>query len=149
MTNEQMDDLHYVCVLIEYVGRKTHNKISDVVKSIGKKGLLWQLKNANTSHCLSFEQMSDELIEKHNIFEGEFDSVGRCKYDVPSHTAIGAVYKRLIAQVMEPEDDVVDVMYDVFCSFISEEISNFNTSVYYSNPDYLKHSYLQGELLSD
>ena len=41
----------------------------------------------------------------------------------------------------------VQTIKDVFSSFISDEISNFNSSVYYSNPDYLKHSYLQGELL--
>lgn len=44
---------------------------------------------------------------------------------------------------------MVDVLYDVYTSFISDEISNFNTNVYYSNPDYLKQSYLFGDLLPD
>ncbi|WP_125005709.1 DUF3990 domain-containing protein [Clostridium tagluense] len=35
----------------------------------------------------------------------------------------------------------------VFQSFISDEISDFNISVYYSNPEYLKYSYLEGKLL--
>lgn len=36
---------------------------------------------------------------------------------------------------------------DVFSSFISDEILDFNSNVYYSNPDYLKCSYLDGMML--
>lgn len=35
----------------------------------------------------------------------------------------------------------------VFTSFISDAISDFNTSVYYSNPDYLQCSFEEGRLL--
>lgn len=38
-------------------------------------------------------------------------------------------------------------MIDVFSSFISDEISDFNSNIYYSNPDYIKCSYLEGKLL--
>lgn len=38
-------------------------------------------------------------------------------------------------------------LMDVFSSFISDEISDFNSNIYYSNPDYLKWSYLEGKLL--
>lgn len=45
-------------------------------------------------------------------------------------------------------DDVAQAIIDVFTSFISDEISNFNTNVYYSNPDYLRCSYEAGFLLA-
>lgn len=32
--------------------------------------------------------------------------------------------------------------------FITDEISDFNSSVYYTNPDYLRCSYLSGEMLA-
>ena len=35
----------------------------------------------------------------------------------------------------------------VYSSFISDEIANYNSSVYYSNPDYIKCSYEAGYLL--
>ena len=35
----------------------------------------------------------------------------------------------------------------VFSSFISDEISKFDTDLYYQNPDHIKESYLAGELL--
>ena len=41
----------------------------------------------------------------------------------------------------------VQTIKDVFSSFISDEISDFNSSVYYSNPDYLRCSYDEGILL--
>lgn len=43
--------------------------------------------------------------------------------------------------------DVPQTIIDVFSSFISDEISDFNSNVYYSNPDYLRCSFLEGEML--
>lgn len=147
MTDIQKDDLFYVCSLIEFIARKSKNKRSTIVKILGKKELSRQLSLAEVNHCLSFEQVSDELIEYFNIHYGKFDSVGECKYTLPSVQSIGKVYQRLIISIISEEDNIVDVLYDVFCSYISDEISDFNSSVYYSNPDYLKWSYLEGKLL--
>lgn len=61
---------------------------------------------------------------------------------------IGKGYQRLILDVKKEEETVVDVLYNMFMSFISDEISNFNSSVYYSSPDYLKWCYLEGKLLA-
>ena len=36
---------------------------------------------------------------------------------------------------------------DIFSSFITGEISDFNSNVYYTNPDYLRCSYLEGKML--
>ena len=37
---------------------------------------------------------------------------------------------------------------DIFSSFITDEISDFNSNVYYTNPDYLRCSYLEGKMLA-
>lgn len=57
-------------------------------------------------------------------------------------------YQSLIIDVLSEESNVIDVLYLVFKSFISDEISGFNSSVYYSSPEYLKYSYLEGKLLA-
>lgn len=44
-------------------------------------------------------------------------------------------------------ENVIEAIKNVFDSFISNEISNFNSNVYYSNPDYIKCSYEAGMLL--
>jgi hypothetical protein len=142
MNDTEKNNLFYVCSLIEFIGRKT------IVKILGKKELGRQLELADVNHCLSFEQVSDEIIEYFNIKDGDFDSVGLCKYNVPSFQAIGKEYQRLIVDVSSQQDNIVDVLYAVFQSFISDEISDFNSSVYYSTPEYLKYSYLEGKLLA-
>ena len=149
MRTKQQNDLLYVSALIEYTGRKVHRRNADIVKIIGKEELAWQLEYADVSHSMSFEETSDELIEKFNITKGSFDTVGTCKYDVPHYIAIAGVYARLIDKLASSHDEVVDIMYDVFTSFISDEISNFNTSTFYENPSFIYHSYLSGELLNN
>jgi len=148
MNNTQKNNLFYLCSLIEFIGRKTKNRRAIIVKILGKKELGRQLGLADVNHCLSFEQVSDEIIEYFNIQEGDFDSVGLSKYNVPSFQEIGKEYQRLIIDVFLEQDNVVDVLYAVFESFISDEISDFNSSVYYSTPEYLKYSYLEGKLLA-
>lgn len=148
MTDKQKNNLFYLCSLIEFIGRTTKNKRSFIVDILGKKELKRQLELAEVNHCLSFEEVSDEIIEYFKISDGDFDSVGLCKYTVPSVQSIGKVYERLIDSIMTESDDIIDSLFKVFKSFISDEISDFNSSVYYSNPDYLKHSYLEGKLLS-
>lgn len=147
MTSIVRNDLFYICSLIEFIGRKTKNKRSDIVKILGRNEIERQLNLAEVNHCLSFEQVSDGIIEFFNIKDGDFDTIAMCKYNVPSVQSIGKVYQRLIAETISTEESVTDKLIEVFNSFISDEISDFNSSVYYSNPDYLKHSYLQGELL--
>ena len=112
-----------------------------------KDDLSRQLRLAEVNHSLSFEQVSDELIEEYNISNGNFDTVAECKYTVPSITSIGRVYQMLVLAVCK-DDNVEQAMIDVFSSFISDEISDFNSNVYYSNPDYLRCSYLNGMMLA-
>ena len=117
-----------------------HNKCKDIVMSLSDKELLYQLKAASANHCLSFEQVCDEWIEDYDILEGKFDNITICGYTVSSVTSIGRVQQTFILAVMEQYEDVVEAIRKVYASFISDEISNFNSSVYYSNPDYKKCS---------
>ena len=141
------DDLFYVCSMIEFVARETHNQVKDVVNKLTDKDLLHQLKAAGVNHCLSYEQVCDEWIEEYGIEDGTFDNITTCKYTVPTVTSIGRVYQTLIMNVMGIHENVVETIKKVYASFISEAISDFNSNVYYSNPDYLKCSYEAGVLL--
>lgn len=147
MSEKEKDNLFYVCTLIEYIARETANHRGDIITVFNKNDLKRQLRLAEVNHCLTFEQVADELIEEYQISNGTFDSVKECKYEVPSVTSIGRVYQQLILATYDGED-TEQALIDVFSSFISDEISDFNSNVYYSNPDYLKWSYLEGELLT-
>lgn len=146
MDNKLKDDVFYVCTLIEFTARKTKNHRADVIKKLTKEDIVYQIKAAELNHCLSFEQVSDELIEDFGITDGIFDTVKECRYEVPAVTAIGRVYQQLVLSTVA--EDVAQGIMDVFSSFISDEISDFNSNVYYSNPDYLKCSYEEGKLLA-
>mgnify|MGYP005777218657 FL=1 len=147
MTKKQKDDIYYVCSLIEFIARKTKNHRQDVIRRFSKADVERQLRLAEVNHCLSFEQVADELIEDYGISDGDFDTVKECRYDVPSFLSIGMLYQELVLSTMKNEDAAQGII-DVFSSFISDEISDFNSNVYYTNPDYLRCSYLEGKMLA-
>jgi hypothetical protein len=135
-----------VCSLIEYTARKTTNKRGVIVSTLGEKGIEKQLKDASVNHCLSFEQVSDEIISDYNIPTGDFDTISNCKYDIPSYQDIGKLYSIMICDCAE-NGNIVSETINVFSSFISDEISKFYTDLYYQNPSYLECSYKEGRLL--
>lgn len=146
MTSEQKNDFFYVCSLIEFTARKTLNHRRVIVNSLGKDGIIKQLKDAGVNHCLSFEQVSDEIIEDYSIPMGNFDTITNCQYTIPSYTDIGKLYTIMIENLAS-EGQEVDELIKIFNSFISDEISNFKTGVYFENPSYLQESYKAGYLL--
>lgn len=44
--------------------------------------------------------MADDFIRICNIPEGEFDNATKCRYDIPDCRKIGAVYERLIENIL-------------------------------------------------
>lgn len=147
MNEKMIDNIFYFCSIIEYISRKTKNHRKDVIKKFSASDIARQLSLAEVNHCLSFEQVSDELIEEFHIENGDYDTVSECKYDVPSAQAIGRVYQTLITSISD-DNNVEENIIKVFSSFISDEISDFNSSVYYRNPMYLKASFQSGRLLA-
>jgi hypothetical protein len=132
--------------MIEYTARKTKNRRRVVAEKLGLNGIRRQLLYADINHSLSFEQVSDEWIEDYEILDGNFDSIGECKYELPSVLSIGKIYLSLVKSILSDVSDEQKI-YNVFTSFISDEISDFNSNVYYSNPSYLQCSFQEGKLL--
>ena len=67
---------------------------------------------------------------------------------MPSNWDIGKVYKRLIKMVAEDEKkEIVDALIEVYNSFISSQIDDYNSSVYYENPNYIFECYKQKKML--
>ena len=146
MIEKERNDCFYVCSLIEYIARKTKNKRGVITEILGKKGIEKQLYDAEVNHCLSFEQVSDEVIERYKIPKGDFDTITECKYTVPSFLDIGKLYCIMIEDCAEQGKEVEELL-KIFSSFISDKISDFQTDIYYQNPSYLECSYEAGYLL--
>lgn len=146
MTEKERNDYFYVCALIEYIGRETKNHRRDVVLAIGENGMDKLLYDAEVDHCLSFEQVCDEVVEYYKIPQGQFDTITDCKYTVPSFLDIGKLYSIMIEDCAKPGEELQEMM-KIFTSFISDAISDFSTDLYYQNPSYLEWSYREGKLL--
>lgn len=146
MTEKEKNDYFYVCSLIEYIARQTQNRRGVIVNALGRDGIEKQLYDAEVNHCLTFEQVGDEIIERYHISKGEFDTITDCMYTVPGFMDIGKLYSIMIEDCAETGKEVDELM-KIFSSFISDEISNFQSDLYYQNPSYLECSYQAGYLL--
>ena len=142
------NDLFYICSLIDYIARKTKNVRSYVVNQLGKDRLEKIYDLADVYHCDNMDKVSDDFIKEANIANGVFDNEGESMYAIPSYWDIGKVYKRLIKQVAQDKNiSIIDALIQVYNSFISPKIDDYNSSVYYENPSYLFESYKEGTLL--
>lgn len=149
MTGESQkeNDLFFTCSLIEYIARKTKNTKKTIIERLGKVNIDKIYELAEVYHSENIEQVADEFIEKANINEGNYDNISNCKYNVPTYWDIGKVYKRLIAMVNNDENKYVDTLIKVLSSWIIEKIDNYNSSMYYENPDYIYECYVEGRVL--
>ena len=146
--NKKDNDLFFTCSLIDYIARKTKNKRVYVVEKLGKKRLEKIYDLADIYHSDNMERVSDDFISMSEIETGDFDNVKACGYDIPSYWDIGKVYKRLIKGVAETEKTgVIDALWNVYHSFISEKIDDYNSSMYYENPSYLLECYLENKVI--
>lgn len=149
--DKKANDLFFTCSLIEYIARKTKNKPSDTVNYLGEAKLRKIYDLADVYHSDNIDRVSDDFIEACNIPLGSFDNVAECRYSVPTHWDIGKVYKRLILSVANEENsDIITALIEVYNSFISDLIENYNSSFYYDNPQTIFCTYLnKGVILED
>lgn len=135
------NDVYYTASLIEYVGRKTKNHRSVIVRNLEIEGIQLLLDAAPENHCLPMEQVADELIEDYEIQSGSFDSVGECKYAVPSETRIGKIYARLVINISKSEEEYAEKLFEVFTSSLSDAVSDFNSSLFFAPADEIAFYY--------
>ena len=142
------NDLFFTCSLIDYIARKTKNIRKDIVNSLGRQRVEKIYDLADVYHSDNIDRVSQDFIEEVGIQQGNFDNVGDCGYAIPTHWDIGKVYKRLIKMVAEDEHvSIIDALFEVYNSFISSKIDDYNSSVYYENPSYIFECYKENKML--
>ena len=145
---KESNNVFFLCSLIEYIGRKTKNHRSVVVNALGKEKLQHIFDLADVYHCENMDKLAFDLIKTCKIKEYIFDNVSDAKYTIPTHWDIGKVYKRLIIDISTKQNKTpIDALIEVYNSWISRKIEDFNSSVFYENPEYLYASYLAGDVL--
>lgn len=143
--SKESNNLYYTCSLIEYIGRETKNKRNDIVNLLGEEVIRHIYEYADVFHCEQIAAVADRFIDEYTIKKGSFDNVNDCKYNVPDYWSIGAVYQRLIKNVNKT--DLIKTLIEVYNSWISRYIDDYNIAVYYMSPQYLKACYEQRKIL--
>ena len=69
----KINDLYFICYMIERVARRIHQKNKYVVNTIGKEALEHLISVANVLHCENPLQVEDDWIEEYALAEGDFD----------------------------------------------------------------------------
>ncbi|MDO5388360.1 MAG: hypothetical protein Q4F63_03915 [Clostridia bacterium] len=133
------NNLFFVCSLIEFIGREVKLKRSDVVKALGEDVIRRIYNFADVFHCEPIAKVADDFITMCNIKSGDYDNVRECKYEVPDYWTIGEVYERLIEDI--GENDVIEALLEVYGSWISDAISNYNSDFFYQSRDYIRECY--------
>lgn len=145
MTEKEKDNIYFVCCMIELIGRNTKNRRHDVIKYL-RDGLAHELEYADVTHCLPMEQVAEEWIENYNIPDGSYDTTTSNEYEVPSALAIGRIYQNLVLNTDAIREEPVKAIETVFSSPIIDNITDFDSGVYYRSPSYLQYCYEKGEL---
>lgn len=148
--DKKLNDLFFVCGIIERIARKTKNTRKYTVNALGRKNIEKLYDLADVYHCENIDKVTDEFIEAGNLRTGDFDNVANCIYMVPTYWDIGRVYQRLVRMVMQAQGkEPMDALLEVYNSWITEYIDDYNSNMYYSNPGYIFQSYNEGCLLTD
>ncbi len=147
MTN---NNLFFLCSLIEFIGRQQKLARNEVVSSLGQETVKHIYNFADVLHCEPISKVADEYINLHQLGTGDFDNVATCKYSVPSYWDIGKVYSRLIQDIVGNISDrkkIIQTLNEVYGSWISDSISNFNSDFFYQPHDYIRECYFEGKIL--
>ncbi len=139
-------DLFYTCSLIEFIGRERKLKRSEVVQHLGNKTIQRIYNYADVFHCEPIAKTADDFITSLNIPEGDFDNVSGCRYTVPDYWTIGKVYSRLIEDISDDDERIIDRIIEVYTSWIDSAISNYNSDFYYQSREYIRVCYEEGQV---
>lgn len=142
-----VDDLYFICYMIERVARKLHQRNRYVANTIGKDELYHLISCANVLHCENPEKVEEEWIENYKLGKGDFDIT---KVDeeladkIPAALDMGAVYQRLISDTLDEDEDYVDGIIRVYNSEICDTIDNYNCSAFYEPSYVIARAYQNG-----
>lgn len=122
------NNLFFVCSLIEYIARKTKNTKKYIIEKLGEKNINKIYTLADIYHSENIEKITEEIIKDSKI-------------------EIGRVYQRLIIMISTNKDKYIDNLITVLTSWIIPKIDNYNSSLYYENPDYIYACYIENKIL--
>ena len=145
--NIEINDLYFICYMIERVARHIRQRNRYVVNTIGKDELYHLISCAETLHCENPLKVEDDWIRDYALEEGDYDITAvdsNIATIVPSPLDMGAVYQRLIRDTMSSKEDYVDGIIRVYNDDICNVIDNYNCSAFYEPSYVIARAYQNG-----
>ncbi len=143
----ELNDLYFMCYMIERVARHIHQKNRYVVNTIGKDGLYHLISVANVLHSENPLKVEDDWIKDYDLKTSNFDitDVNRELAErIPTPLEMGEVYQRLISDTLESKEDYVDGIIRVYNNEICDVIDNYNCSAFYEPSYVIARAYQAG-----
>ena len=141
------NDLYFVCYMIERIGRQLKQPNKYVVNAMGHDELAKKLSLADVLHSENPLAVAADWIDEYQLESGQYDveavNPELCD-NIPTATQMGKVYKRLILNTLQSEEDFADGILRVYNDPICEVIDNYNSSAYYEPSPYIARSYYAG-----
>lgn len=143
----EINDLYFVCYMIERVARYIKQKNKYVVNAIGRENLYHLLSCANVLHCENPLKVEEDWIREYHLESGDYDITAVDKElaaIIPTPLDMGAVYQRLIRDTMTSKEDYVDGIIRVYNDDICDVIDDYNCSAFYEPSYVIARAYLNG-----
>jgi hypothetical protein len=141
------DDLFFVCYMIERIARQLKQPNKYVANIMGHDELAKKLSLADVLHSENPLAVAADWIDEYQLEEGNYDVT---KVDpelcskIPTATQMGKVYKRLVLNTMQQNEDYADAILRVYNHPICEVLDNYDSSAYYEPSPYITRSYYAG-----
>lgn len=143
-----LNDLYFVCYMIERVARQLRQRNRYVVNAIGREGIYHLLSCASAQHAENPEKVATDWIADYELQTGNFDitDVDReLATVIPSALDMGAVYHRLIRDTLTSQEDYVDGILRVYNDELCDVLDDYNCSAFYEPSYVIARAYQNGE----
>lgn len=141
------NDLYFVCYMVERIARQLKQPNKYVVNAMGHDELAKKLSLADVLHSENPMAVAADWIDEYQMKSGQYDVEAvnpKLCSNIPTATQMGKVYKRLILNTLQNDEDFADGILRVYNSPICETIDNYNSSAYYEPSPYIARSYYAG-----
>ena len=143
----KINDLYFICYMIERVARHIKQKNKYVVNTIGRDGIYHLISCAEVLHCENPLKVESDWINDYGLENGNYDITSvdtELATIIPTPLDMGAVYQRLIINTLSSKEDYVDGIIRVYNDDICDVIDNYNCSAFYEPSYVIARAYQNG-----
>ena len=143
----KINDLYFICYMIERVARHIKQKNKYVVNTIGRDGIYHLISCAEVLHCENPLKVESDWINDYGLENGNYDITSvdtELAPIIPTPLDMGAVYQRLIINTLSSKEDYVDGIIRVYNDDICDVIDNYNCSAFYEPSYVIARAYQNG-----